>query len=283
MRWLFATIGIFSIQSSNAQYSSQSGWSYHYHCISWSISWETLLSYNWTMYSCNTMVGETHGWMTGGMTISGIVYYGLISVTTSSTGGTTWVNNNNTTWASNSWANTTWRTDTLTNEQIVARLFEKWLTRFANFVDFMPTQEITREQAAKFFVVIATKVLNLRPDLTKNCSFTDSRDFDITLTGHICDAVRLGIIKWMTIKWNLYFAPRSRITYGQVVTILIRMIDKAYDETTTPRYKNYYLKAIELGLLANMSASQITMWDRNATRIDLGRILYRAAIRKANH
>jgi hypothetical protein len=76
----------------------------------------------------------------------------------------------------------------------VSWAFDAGLTKFADADAFMPFNNITREQEAKFVVGFAKSTLGLTADTSKTCSFSDESSVDSSLTSFVTEACQMGIM-----------------------------------------------------------------------------------------
>lgn len=159
-----------------------------------------------------------------------------------------------------------------TDAEFIAALswmYTKWLTKYPTTSWFEPTMVLTRQQAAKFFVVMQETILWKTTATTTTCSFSD-KWFDETLLPFVEKACAYGIMQWK----NAMFRPNDAITKPEFVTALVRMIEGGkLDETTNPRWLAYYQVARDNGLTKEKNANA---FDIKITRYDAALLLYRA-------
>jgi hypothetical protein len=65
------------------------------------------------------------------------------------------------------------------------------MTRYNDPVSFMATSPINREQAAKFFGVLAETIYKKEKDTASNCLFSDILSADSTLQENIVQACQM--------------------------------------------------------------------------------------------
>lgn len=157
-------------------------------------------------------------------------------------------------------------------------MYTNWLTQFSTPEKFEPYNGLTREQAAKFFVVMQETVLWQVP-VTNNtsCSFSDTW-FDPSLRAFVDKACAYGILKWS----NGVFRPTAQISKPEFVTALVRMIEWAKrDETWNPRWSQYYQQAKTRWLTKELNANA---FDTPANRYEAALFMYRslAVLRQSN-
>lgn len=137
-------------------------------------------------------------------------------------------------------------------------MYNQWLTMYNTIEKFLPNNNMTREEASKFFSVFAKKEFKKTEIAGMSCSFYDIKKADPTLVSSITGACNLGIFKWY--KW--YFTPLDRLTNAQAITVLMRIIVGQMEEPTNAFYMNYLLKAKEFDLIGNVDMSvNITRWE----------------------
>lgn len=157
-------------------------------------------------------------------------------------------------------------------------MYTNGLTQFSTPDKFEPYNNLTREQAAKFFVVMQETVLWQIP-VTNNsaCTFSDT-GFDPSLRAFVDKACAYGILKGS----NGIFRPTAKISKPEFVTALVRMIEWANrDETWNPRWSQYYQQAKARGLTKEQNANA---FDTPATRYEAALFMYRslAILRQSN-
>lgn len=147
------------------------------------------------------------------------------------------------------------------------------LTIYQTIAAYMPFDVLNREQAAKVLAKFAT-VFGLQNTSTSlNCVFQDIHDADPSLISSIEQACQLGIMQWS----NGYFSPKTNINKSQFVAAIIRLFEgKKLDETTNPRWKNYFEKAQELGMIGPADA---VTFDNPITRYEVALFLYRFKVK----
>ena len=74
-------------------------------------------------------------------------------------------------------------------------LYAYGLTRYNGTLDFRPTSQITRQEAARFFVQFAKNILCRTPHLTYTNNFSDIAGADSTLLQSIKESYEYGIFK----------------------------------------------------------------------------------------
>jgi len=129
-------------------------------------------------------------------------------------------------------------TNTTNNElsSAILWMYNNWLTSYSTVDKFMWNDYLTREQASKFFLEFATKILGKLVDVTKTVSLNDIQNANETLQFYIKESVQLWLFKW--IKWN--FLPSNKLTRAQAIAVIIRIKDWTQDETSAKWYNQYY-------------------------------------------
>jgi hypothetical protein len=122
--------------------------------------------------------------------------------------------------------------------------YEKKITRYNNFSEFKYGNKLTRQEAAAFITRYLIDGLG-RPEALCKLAYKDGAEIDSSLTPSISRACGLGVMQGN----NGYFHPKKNLTRAEALAVLIRAIDEnRQDESVTPWYQNYQMRAIELGL-----------------------------------
>ena len=161
-------------------------------------------------------------------------------------------------------------------QEAINWMHDKGLTNFTTIGEYKPFELLLREQAAKIFDIFA-KSFNFSQDkingaLPSECQFNDISKADASLILNIENVCRMDLLK----GGNKLFDPKNTLTKGQFITALIRLVDGAKDETTNPRWKNYYQKALDMGIVG--PADAIT-FDSQITRYEVALFLYRFKVK----
>lgn len=164
-----------------------------------------------------------------------------------------------------------WNTRDQELKEAIEWMYANWLTIFNTPSTFMSNDNLTREQASKFFAQFAANVLN-KPftdnvDLNK---FPDIKNADPTLTYYIIQANYMWLFQWS----NWKFMPFNKLTQAQAIAVVIRMIDWYLNENAGVRYTNYYNKANSYWLLKRWNFNFSNLDKTNITRWDMALILY---------
>jgi len=150
-------------------------------------------------------------------------------------------------------------------------MYDNELTIYNDPIKFGIYNEITREQASKFFVNFYKTVFNKTLIANPQNPFKDINNADPTLYNYILNANALGLFKGS----NWKFMPFNHLTQAQAIAVIIRMATWLLDETQTPRYSNYVQRAQSMDLLDNISYSYNTLDNEDIMRWDIALILYR--------
>jgi hypothetical protein len=146
------------------------------------------------------------------------------------------------------------------------------LTSYKTIQEYLPFEVLTREQAAKILYMFS-EIYNFASTTNTDCSFTDTNTADQTLVGYIENACKASIMKGTNGK----FSPKATIKKAEFVTAMIRMFEgKKLDETGTPRWKNYFQKAQDMGIVS--PADAIT-FEQAITRYEVALFLYRFKVK----
>lgn len=171
--------------------------------------------------------------------------------------------------------NYTTQTNSITKDEelkiAIQWMYDNWLTIYNQVQDFLPNDEITREQASKFFVEFAAKVLwKDRWIISSYNSFSDISKANPTLKDHIIYANNMWLFKWTNWKFN----PFNKLTKAQAIAVTIRMANWYMDENFNPRYFNYYYTADSYWILKWWWFEFDTLDKQNISRWDMALILY---------
>lgn len=155
------------------------------------------------------------------------------------------------------------------------RMRENGLTNASAISSYAPFEALTREQAAKMFVQFA-KLENFKAlsSSTNSCNFSDLKYADPALKSSIEQVCQL----WVMQGNNHLFSPKGLVPKSQFITMLIRLANGGQlEENTTPRWKNYFLKAKELWIINNDDALS---FDTPLTRYEAALLFYRFHIKQ---
>ena len=171
-----------------------------------------------------------------------------------------------------------WGIDPSTDPELAEAIYwmyDNWLTIYNTVSDFQPFGIFTREWGAKIFDKFSD-MLGLWTNgdyLPNECNFTDINALSEESQQHIVNVCKKWLIKWSNWKYNTY----ENMNKSTFIVALIRMFEwKTLDETTTPRWKNYFEKAEELGLV---TAADTTTFDTPISRYEVALFLYKFNIR----
>ena len=145
-----------------------------------------------------------------------------------------------------------------------------WLTQFSTAATFEPANLLTRQQAAKFFVMLQESYVWIPVTSNTNCAFKDTW-FDSSLREFVDKACTYGIMQWQ----NSLFRPNAVISKPEFVASLVRIMEWAKrDETTNPWWLWYFQQARDWGLTKEQNANA---FDTPMSRYESALFLYRAS------
>lgn len=193
-----------------------------------------------------------------------------------------WIENNKTwvidsqTVIDNLWT-LVWGIDPSTDPELAEAIYwmyDNGLTIYNTVSDFKPFDVFTREWWAKIFDKFSDMLgLATNNYLPNECNFTDIATLSEESQQHIVNVCKKGLIKWSNWKYN----PYENMNKSTFIVALIRMFEwKTLDETTTPRWKNYFEKAEELWLV---TAADTTTFDTPISRYEVALFLYKFNVR----
>ncbi len=178
----------------------------------------------------------------------------------------------------NQWKCTLNSTSTIHNNELedaIQRMYKNGLTSYDSIEWFMPFNNITREQASKFFVWLNQFILAIKwgsKETNENkCVFSDISNADRTLISYISKACDSWIIIWS--KWK--FNPNGKLTKAQALTILIRIINGKMDESWEIWFEKYYHSAANKGLLDKLDYHLLDLDREDINRGDMAKLIYR--------
>jgi hypothetical protein len=152
-------------------------------------------------------------------------------------------------------------------------LYDNWLTKFNEPEKFRPYDNITRQQAAKFFSVLAESKYWYKYNTEINgCYFNDSKEFDNTLSDFVNMSCKLGLFKG--VKGN--FEPNRNMSNAEAVTVMTRLLTNIKDWWWENWYKPYFDYTLEKWLTSKLWLWNIKTVYGNATRWEIAIMIYRA-------
>lgn len=192
---------------------------------------------------------------------------------------TTWANTNNPILSLLSGGNESSSSLSILNNpeitEAMHRMKDAWLTSASDISTYNPFEYLTREQAAKMLVQFA-KIENFKAlsGAALNCNFKDVNYANGGLATSIQQACQIGLMQGN----NGLFSPGQTLAKSEFITLLIRLAEgKKLDENQNPWWKNYFIKARELGLINNDDALAI---QSPITRYETALIFYRFWIKQ---
>ncbi|MFA6256386.1 MAG: S-layer homology domain-containing protein [Candidatus Absconditabacterales bacterium] len=150
------------------------------------------------------------------------------------------------------------------------------LTNFKTIPEYKPFEILNREQAAKIVSLFAN-IYNFNENtggaLPSSCIFKDISDADESLTTYVENVCTLGVMQGS----NGYFNPKGTINKSQFIASIIRLFEgKKLDENVSPRWKNYFEKAQEIGMIGPADA---VTFENPITRYEVALFLYRFKVK----
>ena len=156
-------------------------------------------------------------------------------------------------------------------DRALYRMYKNWLTKYDNSDEFRPYDNLTREESAKMIGQLYSVLWFSKEDKWFNCSFVDTNMFDPTLAEHIYNVCRRWIFRWND-KTQQYM-PHDNLTKGQLLAVLLRIFEwKMSDESWTPRWIEYYVKALTLSLT---NETNLAKFDQPVSRRKASLLIYR--------
>ena len=154
-------------------------------------------------------------------------------------------------------------------EESLEWMHSEGLTQYDNVNDFMPAANLTREQAAHFFVNFASEEHNV--ELSEQTpEYEDMDSVDPTLEESVVEAFQMWIMQWH--DWM--FRPKDYITRAEFFTVAVRLIDGEKSQDYNPWWQEYFEMARQLDLT---NEEDVNAQDRNIMRYEAGLVLARAA------
>ena len=160
-------------------------------------------------------------------------------------------------------------------QEAINWMYENWMTKYNDPTSFMAKDPINREQAAKFFWVLAENIYKKENIEWSSCNFLDIEKADPTLQENIVKSCEQWLFQW----YNWMFNPKTNLTNAQALAVLSRIVNSKLDETNIPWYWNYY-KSDNLWtyVLANwLKIWSISSAEKQATRWEIAIMIYKTA------
>ena len=160
-------------------------------------------------------------------------------------------------------------------QKAITWMYDNGMTKFNEPVSFMATNPINREQAAKFFGVLAETIYEKSEDESNYCQFSDLLSADPTLQENIVQACQMWLFQW----YNGKYSPKTNLTNSQALAVLSRIVNGKLDEGIKPRYQSYYQSS---NLWKYVFANWLKIWsiwmaEKQATRWEIAVMIYRTA------
>ena len=161
--------------------------------------------------------------------------------------------------------------------EALAWMYTNKLTSLWTPDSFRPFDKVTREESSKIFGRFAKWILKVKFKTEINndsCIFTDSWSISSPLSLDVFDACKLWLFKGGN---GAAFNPQGGLTKAQSLAVLVRLFDnKSWDETTDPRFYNYYKRAYELEITKDVDFEN---FNRDVTRYEVALMIYRFNIK----
>jgi len=160
-------------------------------------------------------------------------------------------------------------------QKAISWMYDNGMTRYNDPVSFMASSPINREQAAKFFWVLAETIYEKEKNESSNCQFSDLLSADSTLQENIVQACQMWLFQWYNGKYD----PKTNLTNSQALAVLSRIVNEKLDESMKPRYRSYYQSGnLWKYVLANWLKIWSIWWaEKQATRWEIAVMIYRTA------
>ena len=160
-------------------------------------------------------------------------------------------------------------------QEAITWMYNNWMTRYNDPDSFMAKNPINREQASKFFWVLAENIYQKEDIEWCSCDFSDLYKADSTLQENIVKSCKQWLFQWY--EWK--FDPKTNLTNAQALAVLSRIVNGKLDESNIPWYWNYY-KSDNLWthvLASWLKIGSISSAEKQATRWEIAIMIYRTA------
>ena len=162
-------------------------------------------------------------------------------------------------------------------EEAIQWMYDHGMTRYNEPDSFMAKNSINREQASKFFGVLAENIFDKDEEVNSDatCTFSDIATADQTLTENIVQSCKIGLFNGYSGK----FDPKAKLTNAQALAVLTRIVYQKLDESNNPWYQNYYSKENLTDWISadGLNVSKWSKVDGEANRGELAVMFYRTA------
>ena len=160
-------------------------------------------------------------------------------------------------------------------QKAITWMYDNGMTMYNEPISFMASSSINREQAAKFFGVLAEIIYNKSKDESNICEFSDILSANPSLQENIVQACEMWLFQWYNGKYD----PKTNLTNAQALAVLSRIVNGKLDGDFNPRYRNYYQWD---NLWKYVFANWLKIWsiwfaDKQATRWEIAVMMYRTA------
>ncbi|MCF7835306.1 hypothetical protein K9M48_04685 [Candidatus Gracilibacteria bacterium] len=160
--------------------------------------------------------------------------------------------------------------------EAIHRMYDNGLTQYDSPSTYNPFGSLTREASAKILDIFSDLLgySNISSGYSPSqCTFTDLEYTNDSLKTHIENACKKGLMQ----GGNGLFNPGAIVNKAQFVTSLIRMFEgKKLDENISPRWKNYFDKAQEIGIV---SALDDITFENPISRYEVALFIYRFKVK----
>lgn len=162
-------------------------------------------------------------------------------------------------------------------QESIIWMYDHGMTRYNDPDSFMAKNSINREQASKFFGVLAENIFDKDEEINSDatCTFSDLTTADQTLTENIVQSCKIGLFN----GYNGKFDPKAKLTNAQALAVLTRIVRAKLDETQNPWYQHYYGRD-NLSDWISAEGLKVAQWskvDGEANRGELAVMFYRTA------
>lgn len=161
-------------------------------------------------------------------------------------------------------------------QEAIRWMNDNGLTSYTGIAGYKPFEILNREQAAKILYLFGWIFNFITPTnlpIPTECSFQDINTADSSLQSWIEKSCQANIMKGS----NKYFSPKTNMNKAQFITAMIRMFEgKRLDESTTPRWTNYFQKAQNMWIV---SPADLVTFENTITRYEVALFLYRFKVK----
>lgn len=160
--------------------------------------------------------------------------------------------------------------------EAISWMHDEWLTKFSTIDKYLPSEVLTRVQAAKVFDIFSTALGREVNDglLPNACVYSDITALSKEDLLHVQNVCKKGLMHGVDGK----FSPDGEMLKSQFMVILVRLFDKntVVSTKTGPWWQGYFQKARELWLV---DISDVNTFDKPIRRYEVALFLYRFNVR----